>query len=907
MSKTILCLLAIVAVASYGIVSAQTLPEIKFEKYELSNGLDVILHEDHSIPAVTVNIYYHVGSKNEKRGRTGFAHLFEHMMFEGSEHHPEDFTPWMESIGGSNNATTSEDRTSYYDVVPSNNLERVLWIEADRMGFLPPAITQEKLDVQRDVVKNERRQRLDNQPYAKAYELTLTALYPPDHPYSWSVIGSMEDLSAASLDDIKEFFQTYYVPNNASLVVAGDFNPAQAKEWVEKYFGSLPPGAPIDRMKQWVPQLDGVKRVAAEDRVSLARFHSIWPTPPMYTSGDAEMDLFANILGSGKTSRLYQALVHEQQIAQDVSVYNSGGELGSSLNIEVTVKEGHTLGEIERAVDAVLADLFKDGITPDELKNAQTVYEAGYIRSLQRTLVRAIRLNTYNVQLGDPGKFQWDLDRYTNATVAGVMAEARKWVDLDRRVIVNITPQEEYAPADVTLDWNQTPLPADEPSFMPPSIREARLANGLRLLLVEKHELPLVQVNYVLKSGWASDPLDKPGSARLTADMLDEGTKTRKALEIAEEAKAMGATLGTSSSFDGSFVTVSVLKKNLDKALGLMTDVLFNPTFPNEELERQRQIYLGRIQQEKRQPNSVAMKSFQRLLYGTNHPYSQPATGSGTDASIQAISRDDLVTFYKDHYFSEEATLVVVGDLTLTEAKDKLEKAFRAWKPMDVPATEIPEPAAVAATKIYVVNKAGAPQSVIIAGHIGLTRANPDYDRLDVVNNAFGGQFSSRLNSNLREEKGYTYGAWSGFSGRRGAGPFLISADVQTEFTDESVAEIIKELKGFTGTKPLTADELTVSKDNLIKSYPQEFETYTSLAGELNQIALYDLPLDEWTTYTSKVSAVDNAAASVLAKEYFHPDNLLIVVVGDRDQIEADLKKLNVGEVQVVGLEELQL
>ena len=902
---TTLMVVSVLALAT-GLL-AQTLPEIKFEKYELANGLDVILHEDHTIPVVTANIYYHVGSKNEKRGRTGFAHLFEHMMFEGSEHHPEDFTPWMESIGGSNNATTSEDRTSYYDVVPSNNLERVLWIEADRMGFLPPAITQEKLDVQRDVVKNERRQRLDNQPYSKAYELTLTALYPPDHPYSWSVIGSMEDLSAASLDDIKEFFHTYYVPNNASLVIAGDLNPAQAKEWVEKYFGSLPPGAPIDRTKQWVPQLDGVKRIEAKDRVSLARYHSIWPTAPTYARGDAEMDLFANILGSGKTSRLYQALVHDQQIAQDVSAYNSGGELSGSLNIEVTVKEGHTLDEIERAVDAVLADLLKDGITPVELKNAQTVYEAGYIRSLQRTLVRAIRLNNYNVMLGDPGRFQWDLDRFTNATVASVMAEARKWIDLSRRVIVNITPQEDHAPAAAELDWNQTPPSGDEPSFTPPSVQATQLANGLRLLLVEKHDLPLVQIDYLHKSGWATDPQDKPGSARLTAELLDEGTKTRSALEISEEAKAMGASLSTSSTFDGSYVALNVLKKNLDKALGLMTDVLFDPTFPSEELERQRAMYLGRIQQESRQPNSVAMKTFQRLLYGTDHPYSQPSTGSGTEASIKAISRDDLLGFYEKHYFSKDAALVVVGDITMAEAKEKLEKAFKLWKPMDVPAADIPEPAALKGTRIYVVNKDEAPQSVIVAGHVGISRTDPQYDALDVVNNAFGGQFSSRLNTNLREEKGYTYGIGSGFAGRRGAGPFVISGSVQTEFTDESVTEIIKELKNLTGAKPLTQDELTISKDNLIKGYPQGFETYTSLAGQLDQIALYDLPMDEWTTYVSKVAAVDNAAAAQLAKQHYHPTDLLIVVVGDRDKIEADLKKLNVGEVQVVGLEELQL
>lgn len=907
MSKSFSMLLAALIMVVAGVVSAQPLPEIKFEKYELSNGLDVILHEDHSIPTVTVNIVYHVGSKNEKRGRTGFAHLFEHLMFEGSEHNTEDFTPWMESIGGNNNASTSEDVTTYYDTVPSNHLERVLWIEADRMGFLPPAITQEKLDIQRDVVKNERRQRLDNQPYAKAYELTLTAMYPPEHPYSWSVIGSMEDLAAASLDDVKEFFQTFYIPNNASLVIAGDFNPAQAKEWVEKYFGVLPHGASIDRTQVWVPKLAGVKRIKAEDRVSLARFHSIWPTPPTYAQGDAEIDLFANIVGGGKTSRLYQALVYDQQIAQDVSAYNSGGELTSTFNVEVTVKEGHTLEEVEQAVDAVLKDVLEHGVKPDELKNAQNVREASFIRSMQRTLVRAVRLNNYNTFLGDPGKFQWDVDRYTNATVAGVQTAAREWINLDNRVIVNILPQAEYEAKTAELDWMKIPAEGSEPSFTPPSVQETKLANGLRMLLVEKHDLPLVQVNYILKSGWAADPADKPGSARLTADMLDEGTTTRKALKIAEDAKALGANLGSSSSFDGSYLTLNVLKKNLDEALSLMTDVLFNPTFPAEDLERLRKTYLGRIQQETKQPESVASKTFQRLLYGSSHPYSQPATGSGTVASISAITRDDLMNYYRTQYFAEDAALVVVGDITLDEAKAKLEKSFKNWKPVAVVRTQIPEPPVAAGIKIYVVDKPEAPQSVVIAGHAGVKRSDPDFGVLEVANNALGGQFSSRLNLNLREDKGYTYGAGSYFSQRRGAGPFAIQANVQTQFTDETITEIIKELNFVTSSKPVQGEELEKSKDNFIKSYPQSFETYGSLADQLNSIVLLDLPRDEWQTFVSKVSSVNDAQAAEAIKQHIHPNDLIIVVVGDRAQIEADLKKLNVGEVNVVNLAELNL
>jgi zinc protease len=906
--KTLFVLLTLLFVLiAFGTAFAQTVPGVNFEKYELNNGLDVILHEDHSIPTVTVCILYNVGSQNEKRGRTGFAHLFEHLMFEGSEHVGEDFTPWMESIGGDNNAMTSEDRTIYYETVPSNHLERVLWIEADRMGFLPPAITQEKLDIQRDVVKNERRQSLDNQPYQKAYELTLTALYPSDHPYSWSVIGSMDDLEAASLDDVKNFFKTFYIPNNASLVIAGDFNSAQAKEWVEKYFGALSPGAPIDRTDVWIPQVSGVKRVTAGDRVSLPRFHSVWPTPPTYSTDDSAIDLFATIIGGGKTSRLYQALVYDRQIAQDVSAYNSGGKLNSTFNIEVTAKEGHTVAEIEQAVNEVLSEALSNGIKADELKNAQNTREAGFVRSMQRTLVRAIRLNVYNTYLGDPGKFQWDVDRYTKVSVADVNAAARKWISLDQRVIVNIVPQQELEATGAMPDWSVIPAPAADPQFAPPAIQETRLANGLRVLLVEKHVLPLVQVDYVLRSGWSDDPADKPGAARLTADMLDEGTKTRSALKIAEDARALGANMWSTSSFDGSYITLNILKKNLDNGLELMTDVLFNSTFPEPDLEKVRKRYLGDIQQEKNDPEAVASKVYNRLLYGNDHPYSQPTTGSGTEASISALTRDDLTTFYKTHYFPDDATLVVVGDLTLDEAKAKLEKYFKNWKPVKAQHTQVPAPPASQGIKIYLVDKPGAPQSVIIAGHAGIERLDPDYAALEVANNAFGGQFSSRLNSNLREDKGYTYGAWSYFSDRRGVGPFVVQTSVQTQYTDESIREIVNELKLLTGSKPLQGQELSESKDNLIKSDPSKFETYVNLAEQLNDIALLGLPLESWKTYVHELESVTEEKVAQAVAKYIRPDDLMITIVGDRAQIEPELRALNLGDVKVVDLAELNL
>ncbi|HEY3296334.1 MAG TPA: pitrilysin family protein [bacterium] len=883
---------------------AAKLPELKFVKDTLSNGLQVIYYEDHTLPTVAINTWYHVGSKNEKPGKTGFAHLFEHLMFEGSEHRAGDFS--FEKVGGSDNASTSEDRTNYFEVIPSNYLEYALWMESDRLGFLPPAITQEKLDIQRDVVKNERRQRMDNQPYAKAEELLLTAIYPPSHPYSWPVVGSMEDLSRASLDDVKDFFHTYYTPNNASLIIGGDFDLAATRKLVDKYFGSIPAGPPIDRTTGWIPQIDGVKRVTAEDRVNLPRYHCAWTSPANFKPGDAELDMLSSVLAAGKTSRLYKALVYDKQIAQDVSVYQSSNELNGTFDVEITAKPGHSLEEIEAASDAILKDVIEKGITAEELQNAKNGYETQFIRRLQRIgsyySITDIA-NEYNTYLGDPNKFQWDLDRHMNLTPADLQRVARQVLDFNRRVIVNIVPQGDFKAATDELDRSKAPAAAAEPSFAPPPIQTATLSNGLKLYLVEKHTLPLVQANIVIKAGWADDPNGKLTSARLTAELLDDGTTTRNALQISEDAKKIGATMGSSSSMDGSFVSLNVLKKNLDQGLSQMTDVLLHPNFPKEELERQRKTYLARLLQEKKEPMSLASKAYAKLLYGADHPYAQ--TGSGTEASLNSITREDLVAFYQTNYVPNNAAVVVVGDITMAEAKDKFEKALKDWKPGKANVREIPEPQALTSTKIVLVDKPRAPQSVVIVGNPGIKRSDPDYVACDVVNNALGGTFGSRLNTNLREQKGYTYGVHSQFAARRGTGPFLASAMVKTDVTDKSVTEFIKELRDITVSRPLSDEELTASKDNLIKGYPQDFETFNALAGQLNSIFLYNLPADEWTSYVGKVKTVSSDVASGIAKKHIHPDNLLIVVIGDRQKVETELKNLKLGDVTVLKPEDL--
>jgi len=898
--RRVLIALVVCFLATAVAAPATELPPIKVEKYELPNGLDVILHEDHSIPMVSVNIWYHVGSKNEKVRRTGFAHLFEHMMFQGSQHHEGEYFEPLEKIGAAINGSTELDRTNYWEDVPSNYLELALWLESDRMGFLVPAMTQEKLDNQRDVVKNERRQGVENEPYGKVEDLMLPLQYPEGHPYAHSVIGSMEDLSAASLDDVKDFFKSYYTPNNASLCIAGDFDPAVAKKMVEKYFATIPAGPPVDRVHAWIPKIDGVRRGSAEDNVNLPRVYYAWNTPAGYTPGDAELDLLANVLASGKTSRLYKALVYDKQIAQDVSAYQSSSEVCGSFNIVATVRAGHTLAEVEAAIDEELNRLLAGGVTSAELTQAQTAYEASFVRRMEGVGSfggRADMLNAYNTLLGDPNKFQWDLDRYTRATVADVQRALKQYIGLDNRLIFECMPQGSLAADTVQPDRTTQPPPLAEPTFTPPSIQKTKLANGMDLWLVENHKLPLVQTNLVFQSGWAADPANRPGAGALTAALIDEGTKTRTALQISEEAKSLGARLGTGSSFDGSYVSLNVLKRNLDRSLALMADVVLNPTFPSEELERQRQIYLGRILQESKQPFTTAFKTFLRTLYGSDHPYGQPFTGSGTETSIKSIARDDLVKYYSANYHPNNASVVMAGDITLAEAKAALDKAFKGWQPGTVAAPTIPEPAPLTKTTIYLVDKPGAAQSVVIVGSLGVHRSAPDYVATTVMNNALGGQFTSRVNLNLREDKGYTYGAGSFFDGRRATGPFAAYAPVETKNTDKTIIEIMKELRDIVGARPLSDAELTDSKNNLMKSFPQDFQSIAGIAGSMGSIITYGLPESEWQTYVQRVTAVDGVVATKAAKDHLHPDAVLIVVVGDRAKIEDGIRALNLGEI----------
>jgi zinc protease len=660
----------------------------------------------------------------------------------------------------------------------------------------------------------------------------------------------------------------------------------------------------VDRLTGWIPTLDGERRALAEDAVELPRLYMQWHTPGWYHPGDAEFDLLAGILGTGKTSRLYRTLVYDLQIAQDVRVHQSSRELSAVFGITATAAPGHDLAEIEEVIDRELAALLKKGVIKKEVDLARTRFEAGFVRGLQRVGGfggKADRLNRYNVFTGDPGYLEQDLGRFRAATAKSVNAYTRQYLDLERRAVLHIVPQGSLKEMDVAVDRGTLPGSTGEMSFTPPAIQTATLDNGLKLYLVEKHELPLVEIRLNFMRGWASDPADKPGTAALTADLLDEGARGMDALKISETAEALGARLNTGSFFDGTFVSLNVLKSRLKPGLDLMSKVALEPTFPEAEFERIRQNYLGRQQQESRQPRQQALKEFQKRIFGEGHPYAQPFSGSGTRESLAALTRDELVAFHEANFHPGNAAIVVVGDLDMDQAVAAVSKAFGRWAPGASPAIEVPPVPSYDGPRIVVIDKPGAEQSYIVGGYSGLSRKAPGYQAFKLANTAFGGQFASRINLNLREDKGYTYGVRSQMAGFRDGGIFLMTAPVETAATRASVEELIGEMADIRGPRPLTDTELVDSRNRLIMGFPQQFQTYGGVAGSLGGLLLYDLPLDDWRTFEDRINGFTAADLAEVIGAQIDPDRMVWVIVGDWDVIGEELKALGLGEIEVIA------
>ena len=878
-------------------------PKLPFEKHVLANGLELILHEDHTAPTVAVNLWYHVGSKNEKLGKTGFAHLFEHMMFQGSEHHDNDYFKALEPLGATDlNGTTDFDRTNYFQTVPTGALERVLWLEADRMGWLLPAMTQERLDNQKEVVKNERRQGVDNQPYGTVDERMYEVLYPSYHPYSWDVIGYMEDLSAASKEDVEEFFKSYYGPNNCTLVVAGDIDPAKTKALVEKYFGPIPPVPPIARRETWVPELAAPVELAMLDRVPLPRLDIAWHMPGYFQPDEAELDVLSDILSSGKNSRLYKKLVYDLQIAQEVAAYVDQRELSSLFRIQVTAKEGHTLDEIEPIVMQEIDNLRTKGPTAVEVERSTTGILANFTRGLERIGGfggKSDRLARYNTYVGTPDYVEKHFATYQAVTPASVRKAAERWLH-QGYVTMRTDPYPSVAAAPEATGFARAQEPVlggDSPLNLPP-LQRRKLSNGLEVVLAEAHKIPVVQMNLIVRGGWSADQREKLGVAGFMSRMQDEGTKKRSTLQISDEIQRLGANISTGSALDNCVVSLNALAARLQPSLDLWTDVVLNPSFPADEIERQRQQVLGQIQQDRKRPVQMGLRILPGLLYGEDHPYGQPFTGTGSEATVKAIARDDLVAYHATWFKPNNATLVVVGDVTMNQIVPMLEKALGNWKQGEVPAIQVAERPQPARTTVYLVDKPGAAQSVLLVGQLLPPRNNPDAVPFEVLNTILGGSFISRINMNLREEKGYTYGAFCFPMQARGQGAYIGFTQVRTDVTKESLAEMTKELRDIREKRPVTAKELEEAQTNMMRSVPGEFDTIGEIAGKIGDIVTYGLPDDFYAKYPQRVSETTTQKLTSLARERIVPDNQAIVVVGDREKIEPGLRELGIGPIE---------
>ncbi|MGA1998766.1 MAG: pitrilysin family protein [Terriglobales bacterium] len=899
--------------------ASEKFPAIKYEKYKLPNGLEVILSEDHRLPLVAVDLWYHVGPANERAGRTGFAHLFEHMMFQGSKHvKANEHFRLLEGAGASDiNGTTEFDRTNYFETLPSNQLELGLWLESDRMGWLLDNLTGRNLANQRDVVRNERREG-ESQPYYLAEEGLIHEMFPKNHPYYAYVIGSHADVEAAEINDVRDFFKTYYAPNNASVAIVGDYDPKTIKALVEKYFGAIPAGPPVPKIDAVTPPITKERRAVITDKVQLPRVYMGWLTPAYFKPGDADADLLALALGGGKSSRLYRKLVYQKQIAQDVKAEQNSAMLGSIFEITATAKPGVKPEELEKAIEEELAAVQKEGITQAELERARNTIETRKIQGLQRLGGfggKADMLDLYNHYTGDPGYLPKDLARYRDATAESVKKLAQGLTANSRAVVYGVPgekvvddvpkrPQPESAealPGGPGNDaWRASPpTPGKMAAPLLPVPTEFKLANGMPVYLVEQHALPVLTAQVTVLRGSEANPVDRPGLASFTAMMLNEGTEKRTSPQLADDIAQIGATVMANSTADATQVSAGALTKNADKLFDLVADVAMHPAFREEEIERVRKRRLTTLIQENDDPAAIARRVFAHEVYGSKSPYGYLETG--TAGSTKETTRQDLVKFYENGFAPQDSALVVAGDVTEAQLKALALKYFGGWTGQAT-AMQPPMVTNTLSRRIVIVDKPNAPQSALRIGHVGLQRNSPDYAPVLVMNDILGGLFSSRINLNLREAHGYTYGAFSTYQFRRGTGPFIIGSMIRTDVTAPAVKEVFNEVEKIRAGQ-VTPEELAMAKESNVRGLTADFETTSQTARTMSNLFVYSLPADYYRTLPAKIEGVTAADVHRMAEKYVSPDRMVVVVAGDRAKIEPDLKKLGLGTVQAQDTE----
>lgn len=906
---------------------SMTLP---YQKYELANGLTLIIHEDHSDPLVHVDVTYHVGSAREETGRSGFAHFFEHMMFQGSQHvADEQHFKLVTEAGGSLNGTTNRDRTNYYETVPSDQLERMLWLEADRMGFLLEAVTQEKFEVQRATVKNEKGQNYDNRPYGPRSELLAETLYPEGHPYSWLTIGRLEDLDRADLDDLKNFFLRWYGPNNATLTVGGDVDPEQVVALAERYFGPIPKGPEVHPMPKVPVALDADRYVSYYDQnIRFPALIYTFPTVPQYHADEPALDALSKIMGQGKTSYLHKTFVETQKTVQ-ASTSHPCSELAGEFGMFILPYPGTPLSELKDEVDAALAAFDVESITEAQLETFKTQYEAGLVQGLGTVSGKVSRLAAYETFRGNPNQLQWELQRYRDITKADLVRVFDTYIRDRPAVVMSILAEEGAEPARPdnftptqtlvagtdkatlgeapmgprtvedpdTLDRNAVPPVGQSPEVRVPEYWETEWTNGIELIGTQSSEIPAVSLRLELYGGQLYDPDGKSGLGSLTAALLNESTENHTSSGMAAELEKLGSSISISSGEQSTVVSLWSLTKNLGATLSLLEEKLFRPAFSEADFARLQKQTIESARAREQQPQGIASLAFGQLLYGQGHILAGP--GSGWPETLEAITLEDVKAYYQTYYAPDHAELVVVGDIDRSTAEGML-GFLKTWEPKGIAKIDIPELAPVDQTKIYVVDKPGAPQSEIRMGYPTDLRYDPTgpYYKAILLNYPLGGAFNSRINLNLREDKGYTYGARSGFSSDRSTGRFTASASVKAVHTADAVKEFLKELEGYQ-KEGITPEELEFTKIAIGRSEALQYETLGQKAGFLNRIISYGLDPNYKEDQRQLLQAITESELDQLAEQYIQPQGMAILVVGDMTEHGESLKALGLPIVEL--------
>jgi predicted Zn-dependent peptidase len=866
---------------------------INYQKHILKNGLQVLLHQDSSVPFVAVNVWYHVGSKNEQRGKTGFAHLFEHVMFEGSKNHNKSYFEPLEKIGASINGSTNADRTNYWVNLPSNYLELALWLESDRMGFLLDALDQSRFDIQREVVKNERRQSYENRPYGNAYLMLQPEVFPLPHPYNWPTIGSQEDLDNASLEDVKDFFRTFYVPSNASLAIAGDIDLDSALNLIEKNFGDLPPGKPISRMNSMESPLSGTTTLVTHDNVQLERLYCTWPTTPAFNKHEPALDLLAVILGQGKSSRLHRKLVHDGEIAKDVSVASYSQEIAGEFIIQVTTSPNKSTDQIAKYLNEEIELIA--GTQPDtkEMDFALNQVRTQYVKGLEKLGGFggvADQLNYFNVIGNNPDLVSNYIDVYQNITAKDVSNAAEQFLG-DKKVELKVLPIQNRMKSKSSFNRSKMPRPSKNSNFAAPIPSRLKLQNGLQILGIERPKLPMVAFGLYMPFGSISDPEGLPGLLHYVTSMLQEGTSKHTSKQIAELLEHKGASISTHVRENGTIIWAECLKSSFAEIYELFSEIILDPTFPKEDMERIRRQKLTDLARISDDANAIAGRAAKALMFGLESPLGHPIYG--TEDSVGKITRTDLISCHETLFGPKGSILLSAGDFDMDDVLKMSESLFGDWKNQSKQQNNNSHLINDNTKgKIHLINKPDAPQSVIMVGQALVKRTDPDYLPLTIFNQVLGGEFSSRLNSNLRQDKGYSYGYMSSIKWLDGPSPFFAGGSVQTEVTRESLIETFKEFSDIRDKNPVTDTEFNDAVNNVLRGLPSNFETISQLVDQMSNIALYGLPDDYYSHYPQDIAKVKIEDVQRVAHKYMESEPDLILVVGDKVQLDSKLQDL---------------